>query len=179
MRNRENDRESFAVRPGVDRLTLAIAASRTVRPQWVIGPLTDLLNHLPPSLLLLRTGAHTNPGPVERMVFVLANFTGHEVRWCVPEEGRNRTGTYVRDVEMVQAADAVVALLHPDEDPLGTSGTAHILQKAIDANRTLFAYAAGPEGFEWIGSVDAPRSLTTLSDILSDKAQTALTRTRP
>lgn len=177
MREREDHQEQGSLRPDLDRLRILIAGSRKVKPAWVIGAVTELMNQLPPTTFLLRTGLGTKPGPIEGMCWILAFYTDHQVDWCVPEEGRNRTGTFVRDIAMVDKSDAVIVFLHPDEDPLGDTGTAHILQKALDANRPLFAYTAGPEGLNWVGGSDAPRELTHLSDLLSDKAETGLTGT--
>lgn len=122
-----------------------------------------MINALPDqSTILLRVGVGTNPGPVETLAFMLARRR-HRIEWCVPETGRNRTGTFVRDIAMVDRADAVVAFLTDDEDPLGGSGTAHVIQKAVDVDRPLFAYAVSDEGLEWIGGTDAPQSLVKLA----------------
>lgn len=177
MRDSQDDRMQGTVRPGLDQLTLLIAASRKVEPVWVLPRIGALLTRLPkPTRILLRVGANTEPGPVEREVWSLATVAGHAPTWVVPESGQNRKGTFVRDIEMVAAADAVLVFLTKREDPLGPSGTAHVLQKAVDANIPLFAYAVGPGGFEWVGGIDAPVRLTTLSDMMSVIAKTALTK---
>lgn len=155
---------------------LAIAGSRQVHLPWVTPSLMQLVATLPSStIVLLRGPRNQKPNPFERTVQELCEMRELLVLYVVPEAGRNRVGTFVRDVELVASADTVIVFLAPDEDPLGDSGTAHVLQKAIDQSRPLYAYTVGPDGLEWIGGIDTPHSQTTWSNIVSDIAKFHLT----
>lgn len=125
--------------------------------------------------ILIRKGNRRPPQPFEAMVERLATFRRMRVEHAVPEIGRNRVGTFVRDVEMVDRSDVVLVFLDPSEDPMGDGGTAHILQRAVDANRPLYAYAVHYDGLQWIGGIDAPERLTLMSDVASDIFHKVLT----
>lgn len=154
-------------------MMLAIAGSRRVSLPWVAAPLMQLVAELPStSIVLLRKPRNGPPNPFEAEVEHLVRLRGLVPLFMVPEAGRNRTGTFIRDIELVDNADAVLVFLSPDEDPLGEGGTAHVLQKAIDAGKPLYAYAVMSDGLEWLGGVERPRSLQSLSDALSDTAIT-------
>jgi len=155
---------------------LAVAGSRHVEMGWVASPLMQLVATLPEdTTLLLRKGRSRPPQKFEAMVELLATFRGLLALYLMPEAGRNRTGTFIRDIELVDHADAVLVFLDPSEDPFGDGGTAHILQKAVDANKPLYAYAVHHDGLQWIGGAHAPERLTPLSDLLSDRSNSPLT----
>src|SRR5207247_1765334 len=91
--------------------------------------------------VLLRQGISTSPGPFEEDVARLSYLMGVDVRWCIPKPtpaNPGRQSVFVRDFDMVAEADLVLAFVAPDGDEY--SGTAHLLDKAIELGKPVYAY---------------------------------------
>jgi hypothetical protein len=89
--------------------------------------------------------------PFEALVASLATTLGHTPRAFVPEPG-GRSKVYLRDVEMVGAADEVVAFFQDGDEMTG--GTAHVVEKAIDQRRPVRAYALSGDQMRLIAEED-------------------------
>ena len=115
------------------------------------------LGHLPPdSIIYLRRGLRTNAGPFEQLVSRLATTLGLSYRYHLPVPHSGRAAVYNRDIAMVAESDLVVAFFAPARIMEG--GTAHVVEKAIDAAVPVFAYAIHQDGrIERVGEWEDPR----------------------
>lgn len=98
----------------------------------------------------------------------LCALLGLRIRWCLPEPNEKVAGrgsVFVRDLDMVHEADLVLAFV--DEEADAYSGTAHLLDKAIEADRPVYGYHVDQEGRatrwgendpdeHWVDMVPAP-----------------------
>lgn len=109
------------------------------------------LQAIPGGTVLLRKPLWRPPRSFETLVSTLAASLGLEVRWCVPAPG-GRSLVFLRDVEMVQAADEVIAFFPEGEEMTG--GTAHVVEKALDQKRPVRAYAIQAGAIRLVGSED-------------------------
>lgn len=90
-----------------------------------------------PVTVLVRKPTSKPLRPFEALVASLATALGYEVDEWEPGPG-GRKATFLRDVEMVSASDAVVAIFPEGEEMDG--GTGHVVEKALDQGRTVTAY---------------------------------------
>lgn len=120
--------------------------------------LLQQLAALPPNTtVLLRRPRFSLPGGFEMLSKNLCESLDIPVEWRIPEEG-GRSATYLRDISMVQAADAVVCYFHPDA--IMDGGTGHLAEKALDQEKPLYTYAAVEPGqVEWIGGIEPSNPL--------------------
>lgn len=88
--------------------------------------------------ILIRKPLTRSRRPFEAFVASLAGVLGLAVTDHVPEPG-GRQQVFLRDVEMVQAADGVIAYFPEDSEMTG--GTGHVVEKALDQARPVRAYA--------------------------------------
>jgi hypothetical protein len=102
--------------------------------------------------VLLRRPRGSWPSPFETLVSSLASAMGFTVTWFAPTTG-GRSATYLRDVQMVAAADQVFAFF-PEGSEM-TGGTGHVVEKALDQGRPVAAYAITDDGLRWVGGADA------------------------
>lgn len=111
----------------------------------------EQLQGIPGGSILVRKPLRRPLRPFEALVASLATALGFEVVECAPEPG-GRSEVFLRDVEMVAAADQVIAFF-PDGDEM-TGGTAHVVEKALDQHRPVHAYAVSDGQLRLIGSED-------------------------
>jgi hypothetical protein len=114
------------------------------------------------AIVLLRCPMNGVPEHFENSVAGLAHVLGLEVKFYMPaptDTARGRASVYVRDIDMVEAADVVLLFFTPLEAHDGYSGTAHLMEKSLDADRPMYAYTVADDGaVERIGEYD-PESL--------------------
>jgi len=145
----------------VPKLIVIFAANRSL-------PLAAVANHTLMQLaalpmdawVMLRKPASGKPAAYEILVAELCGSLGISVEWRQPDVGKNRSGTYERDVSMVRAADKLVAYFDP-ETPLGeNTGTGHLVQRAIEEDRPVEAYIWEPQvnRLDLLGSIDKAES---------------------
>jgi len=127
-------------------------ASQMALTREVAHHALQTLAALPPgTTVLLRRGRETPPGDFEMLVHELCKSLSIPVEWRVPEPG-GRSQVYLRDVEMVQAADSVICYFHHDR--VMTGGTGHVAEKALDQEKPLYAYAQMDDTVTWVGGDD-------------------------
>lgn len=134
---------------------IAIAASTDIElnritAQIILGQLRDLPKDI--RVVLLRRPRGGYPSAFEAFVSSLASSLEFEVEWCVPGVG-GRSAVFLRDVEMVQKADEVLCFFPPEHIMEG--GTGHIVEKAMDQDKIVRAYALSSEGLRWIGGSES------------------------
>lgn len=131
-------------------MKIAVVGSRAVDLREIAGHILKTLASLPDgTTVLLRRGRHTPPGDFEVFTQALCLQLGINFEWCQPDEG-GREAVYLRDIEMVAKSDAVVAYF--DADSVMTGGTGHVVEKAIDADKPVYAYAPSDQNrVDWVG----------------------------
>jgi hypothetical protein len=133
-------------------MKVAFVGNRALNLHDVAGHLLKSLISLPDgTIVLLRRGRQTPPGEFESLTQALCLQLHINFEWCVPDEG-GREAVYLRDIEMVAKADAVVAYF-PDAAAVfdEKSGTSHVVEKGMDADKPVYAYAPSAEGVDWVG----------------------------
>lgn len=76
----------------------------------------------------------------------------YTVEWFSPDSG-GRDQTYRRDFELVESADEVLAVFHPDHVMSG--GTGHVVEAALLRGIPVSAWVAHEDGrFERVGEQD-------------------------
>lgn len=110
------------------------------------------------AVILLRHPAKSDePGQFEHDVSVLAGILLLEVEWHRPDTDATpgRGSVYHRDIEMVEQSDFALLFLVPEDAEEGYSGTMHLMEKAIDAGRPVYAYTVAKDGrVERVGEYD-------------------------
>jgi len=142
-----------------DRLNVTIAGSRRLpagqAPRLLIRFLADLPDD---ACILLRKGAYTEPGRFERDVETLCSILRLDWEWVIPKPTDTTVGrasVYFRDIEMVERSDLVLLFFVPEEATDGYSGTAHLMEKALAADRPVYAYSVDENGkVERVGEYD-------------------------
>lgn len=133
--------------------TVVIAGSRALPPGIAPRLIIRFLAELPiGSKVLLRAPVMTGAavvGPFESDVFDMCGIIGLEHEWRYPNPTRWRPGrkaVWDRDMEML--ADADVALCFYEVGQIGDeeSGTVALVDKAIDLDKPVYAYALTPDG---------------------------------
>jgi hypothetical protein len=140
-------------------MKVVIAGSRRLPRGQAPRLLIRFLAALPEdAVILLRKGLYTEPGRFEQDVESLCSVLRLDWEWCQPEpseETPGRSSVYFRDIDMIERADLILLFFVPEEAESGNSGTAHLMDKALDANRPVYAYAIDPEGkVERVGEYD-------------------------
>jgi len=134
-------------------MKVAIAGSRRLPKGHAPRLLIRFLAALPEdAVVLLRTGRYTSPGRFEEDVAVLCGVLHMDHEWCEPapsEVTTGRSSVYARDIDMVERSDLVVLFFAADEVAEGYGGTQHLLDKALAANRPVYAYSV-----DEFGSID-------------------------
>lgn len=126
-------------------MKLCVVGSRAIEVDGAVAVhIVELLSKLPKdSTVMVRKPMTRSLRPFEAMVTSMAATMGLRAETFAPEPG-GRGKVFSRDIEMVAAADEVVAFF-ADGDEM-TGGTAHVVDKAIDQQKPVRAYAiAGPE----------------------------------
>lgn len=134
-------------------MKVAIVGSRALEVDGNVAiHVVTLLAELPPDTEVLVRRPLTRPlRPFEALVSALASSLGHEVTEYQPEPG-GRSQVFLRDVELVRDADEVIALF-PDGDEM-SGGTGHVVDKAIDQQRPVRAYAVEADKLRLIAAED-------------------------
>lgn len=131
-------------------MKVVIAGSRRLPKGQAPRLLIRFLAALPEdAVILLRGPMAKPPGTFEEDVSHLCNVLHLGVGWCRPlptETAQGRASVYLRDIEMIETADLVLLFFAPEEATDGYSGTAHMLDKCLDAARPVYAYAVAEDG---------------------------------
>jgi hypothetical protein len=131
-------------------MKVAIGGSRRLPAGQAPRLLIRFLVALPAdSSILLRTPMSDAPGAFERDVFAVCQAVHLDVVWYRPEPTETTTGrasVYARDIDMIAAADLVLLFFVPEEAVDGYSGTAHLMDKALDQDRIVYAYTVDGTG---------------------------------
>jgi hypothetical protein len=105
--------------------------------------------------ILLRSSMAGIPGHFEQSVESLAHVLGLHVTHFMPiptDMTKGRSSVYVRDISMVEA---VLPSRPPPAPTDGYSGTAHLMEKALDVDRPMYAYTVADDGMvERVGEYD-------------------------
>lgn len=131
-------------------MRIAVGGSRKLPRGVASRTLVRFLASLPPgTTILLRRGMYTQPGPFEEEVADLCEYLQLPVAWCEPrptEKVQGRGSVFIRDMDMVAEADLVLTFIIAGEAEYESSGTTHLLQKAIEAERPVYGYWVEPDG---------------------------------
>lgn len=118
------------------------------------------------AMIMLRSPVEGRPGEFERAVDLLCDIARLPRKWFKPEPTDahpGRASVYLRDIEMVNQADLVLLFIAAEDAESGYSGTMHLLDKALDADRPVYAYAIDEEGnVERVGEHDPEGQYTDL-----------------
>jgi len=153
---------------------VVVAGSRALAPGLAPRLLVRFLAGLPSeATILLRRGLFRQPNLFEAQVESLCELIGLKVEWCYPlfgaaqkpgttgpavdweEKGyRGRQMTFARDLDMVTRADLVLAFYTIDQVGDDTSGTVGLVEKALEANRVVYAYALTDNRVTRVGEHD-------------------------
>jgi len=151
-------------------MKVAIAGSRRLPKGHAPRLLIRFLAALPEdAVVMLRRPASIDamPGMFEMDVSVLASVLQLDVEWVKPEPTdvtRGRSSVYVRDIDMVESADLVILFFAADEVAEGYGGTQHLLDKALAANRPVYAYSVDEFGtIERVGDYDPDELYVSLA----------------
>jgi len=147
---------------------VAFVGSHSLDVSIVAGHLLKTLVSLPPeTVVLLRKGRTTVPGDFETLTQALCLQLHIDFEWCIPDEG-GREAVFLRDIEMVTRADAVVAYF--DADSVMQGGTGHVVDKAMDIDRPVYAYAPQDGTVKWAGGHEPATTASALARALGGHA---------
>jgi hypothetical protein len=140
-------------------MNVAIAGSRRLPKGQAPRLLIRFLVALPEdAVILMRRPMVGAPGPFEQDVENLCGVLHLSVQFFKPEPTettRGRSSVYLRDIEMIEHADLALVFFAADEVADGYSGTTHLLDKALAADRPVYAYAIDEDGhIERVGEYD-------------------------
>jgi nucleoside 2-deoxyribosyltransferase len=150
-------------------MKVAIAGSRRLPKGHAPRLLIRFLAALPEdAVILLRRGMKAEyPSLFEGDISELADILHLDVEWFIPaptDITRGRSSVYVRDIDMIEKADLVVLFFAADEVAEGYGGTQHLLDKALAANRPVYAYSVDEYGtIERVGDYDPDELYASLA----------------
>lgn len=131
-------------------MKVVIAGSRRLPAGQAPRLLVRFLAALPAdAVILLRKGRYTEPGRFELDVENLCSILHMDWEWCIPAPDKRTVGraaVFFRDIDMITRSDLVVLFFAPDEATDGYSGTAHLMDKALDGDRPVYAYSVDGDG---------------------------------
>ena len=133
-------------------MKVVIAGSRRLPKGQAPRLLIRFLAALPEdAIILMRRPASIDamPGMFEIDVSGLASILHLDVEWFKPaptDRHPGRASVFLRDIEMVRKADLVVLFVTPEEVEEAYAGTMHLLDKAMDEDRPVYAYSVDREG---------------------------------
>lgn len=144
--------------PSRRSIHVCIAGNSKLRVSTIA--ILEFLSKLPlDSVILLRAGATTRPGWFERLVMQACDSMWLSYELVRPdlgdlkEEHDPRGVNWVRDVLMVGRCDVVLAFFDGETaDP--TTGTWHLVEKALDQHIPVYAYGWDGSRFLRIGEWD-------------------------
>lgn len=121
-------------------MKVAMVGPRTLPLKEYAGAILGEIARLPEGTsVLLRRGRTTDPGSFEQLVAQICAQLAIDVTWCTPDAG-GRAAVFERDIAMAEKADEVVAFFEEGKVMEGDSGTTHVVEKAIDADRVTNVY---------------------------------------
>ena len=135
-------------------MKVAIVGSRTLDLAAVSVPLLNELTRLPLDAEVLVRSGRTERGEFEELTLRLCAALDIKTSVRFPAEGTGRAGVYDRDIAMVEEADTLIAYFDPAHVMQG--GTAHVVEKAIDAEKPVYAYEVDMTGQRWVGGIEPP-----------------------
>lgn len=132
-------------------MKVAIAGSRRLPKGHAPRLLIRFLAALPEdAVILLRAPlGRKNTGRFEQDIETLCSILSLLWEWHEPAPTAStpgRASVYVRDIDMVEQADLVILFFAADEVAEGYGGTQHLLDKALVANRPVYAYSVDEYG---------------------------------
>jgi len=132
-------------------MKVVIAGSRRLPRGQAPRLLIRFLAALPEdAIILMRRGMHGQvPGPFEFDVVGLCYVLHLDVEWLEPaptDRYPGRSSVFIRDIEMVRKADLVILFVTPEEVADAYAGTMHLLDKAMDEDRPVYAYSVSQDG---------------------------------
>ena len=131
-------------------MRVVIAGSRQLPRGQAPRLLVRFLANLPAdALILLRKGVHTRPGTFEQDVATLCDILALDYQWCLPyptDTVPGRASVFLRDIDMISACDLALLFLAETASVVADGGTRHLLDKAIDQNRPVYAYTVAEDG---------------------------------
>jgi len=102
------------------------------------------------AIILMRRGMNGQvPGPFEFDVAQLCYMLHLGNMWFEPaptDKYPGRKSVFLRDIEMVRKADLVILFVTPEEVEDAYVGTMHLLDKAMDEDRPVYAYSVDQDG---------------------------------
>lgn len=135
-------------------MKLVVAASRSIDLKFVLPHAWAEISKLEEgSWVFLRKPTKKPASAFELAVAALASAAELNVRWWEPGPG-GRQATFLRDVNMVDAADAVIAYFTEGEEMHPEHGTGHVVEKAQDVGRPCRAYSIVDGQLKWVGGYD-------------------------
>lgn len=99
--------------------------------------------------VMLRRGANTPMAHFESDVVNLCDLLHLTWDYWAPkptEKNPGRVSVFIRDIEMIDKADLVLLFITPQEAEEGYSGTMHLMEKALDMDRPVYAYSVAEDG---------------------------------
>lgn len=154
-------------------MKVTFVGSRTLDLAQVSIPLLNELTKLPDDAQVLVRSGHSEMGQFEHLTIRLCDALGIPVATRTPEIGKGRAGVYERDISMVEESEAVIAYF--DQAHVMQGGTAHVVEKAIDKEKPVYAYQVGATGCEWVGGLEPPEN----DRILREWQEGSTSPTRP
>jgi hypothetical protein len=131
-------------------MKVAIGGSRKLPDGTAKRVLADFIENIGKDVLIMvRSPMSRPPGAFEDQTAVMAITKGLKVEYRRPkptDAHPGRASVYLRDYDMVQDADLVVLFFTPDDAVSGYSGTAHLLDKALDAGVPVTAWMVYEDG---------------------------------
>jgi hypothetical protein len=130
---------------------VVIAGSRRLPRGQAPRLLIRFLAALPEdAIILMRRGMHGQvPGPFEFDVAQLCHILHLKNVWFEPEPTDRypgRASVFMRDIDMVRNAELVILFVTPEEVEDVYAGTMHLLDKALDEQRPVYAYSVDQDG---------------------------------
>lgn len=104
----------------------------------------DVLRAYPPQTTFLTRGSEG----FDQFILAAAPILGYEAI----EFPRVIGGNFYRDVELVRMSDEILVFLDPASLHNENTGTAHILEKALDQRKAVRAYSAANDHLVFAGS---------------------------
>jgi len=131
-------------------MKVVIAGSRALPKGQAPRLLIRFLASLPDDArVMLRCGKTTKPGMFEQDTMMLCDFLHIIWEWHLPEptdKNPGRVSVFIRDIEMIDKADLVLLFITPEDAESGYSGTMHLMDKALDVGRPVYAYSVAEDG---------------------------------
>lgn len=130
-------------------MRVTFVGSTTLPLKEYAGAILGEIARLPEGTsVLLRRGLKTDPGQFEQLVAQICEQLAIDVEWMLPEPNGGRAAVFERDIAMAEKSDEVVAFFPPNAVMEG--GTAHVVEKAIDADRLTNVYVVLDGEKRWV-----------------------------